>query len=388
MANLFNAVYAPINAAAKMTKGLENISVVDVNGLVSLGQKLDSDMNLAGELYTNLVKQIIDVRFAIRKYEGENRGIAKDESEWGYYLEKISFESEGVTASGAPTYQTDALSPYDIAMKSKLVARYFGDIGTWTFEERIPAAKKMRDCLRSEEGYVRFVDALRTKVDNEYQLALENLENLTEATLIAGVATNGKTAQIRNVITEYNTKFQLTGDAAVTADNYTTKPDFYSYVMTEMALAKKSMAKISTKFHTQTSDGKEIDRHTPADKLKVEVNTRFVEEFKNYVRPYQYEPLTGLDGFTEVLYWQSPDQPLKVMVKHDDFKTEQNTTGAVTVEKVFAVMRDEDSCFCSIHDVYRWEKFNERTRDVTFGIEGAKGYGVDTTENAIIWKLA
>lgn len=76
-----------------------------------------------------------------------------------------------------------------------------------------------------------------------------------------------------------------------------------------------------------------------------------------------------------------------VKVKHDDFKTEQNTTGAVTVEKVFAVMRDEDSCFCSIHDVYRWEKFNERTRDVTFGIEGAKGYGVDTTENAIIWLL-
>lgn len=388
MANLFNALYAPINAAAKMTKGLENISVVDVNGLVSLGQKLDSDMNLAGELYTNLVKQIIDVRFAIRKYEGENRGIVKDATEWKYYLEKISFESEGVTASAAPTYQTDALSPYDIAMKSKLVARYFGDIGTWTYEDRIPAAKKMRDCLRSEESYVRFVDALRTKVDNEYQLALENLENLTEATLIAGVAVHGTGHQIRPVITEYNTKFGLTGDNAVTIDNYTNKPDFYSYVMTEMGLAKKALSKNSVKYHSATSDGKVIDRHTPAEKLKVEINTRFVEEFKNYVRPYQYEPLTGLDGFTEVLYWQSPDQPLMVKVKHDDFKTEQNTTGEVTVEKVFAVMRDEDSCFCSIHDVYRWEKFNERTRDVTFGIEGAKGYGVDTTENAIIWKLA
>ena len=47
------------------------------------------------------------------------------------------------------------------------------------------------------------------------------------------------------MLTEYNTKFSLTGtDNEVTIDNYTTKPDFFSYVMTEMALAKKAMAKI------------------------------------------------------------------------------------------------------------------------------------------------
>lgn len=379
MAN-FEQIYLIVNDAAKEALGEQAITVKDTSSFVSLGEQvLSSDENK--DVFTKtLMDKVARMVIAMRPYSGTERSVKRDIVDWGLYIQKVSYKRHDAVENPSYDFTTQA-NPFDVEPATEIVQKLFSAISTWSFEDVIPD-KQMFTAFNSASEFGAFISGIYMNIDNAYNIAVENIQNLAVNTLMAGVIKKGKATQKRNVLSEYNTKH---AGNELTVENCMTNADFLKYVGREMKTVIGNLKKMSVLYNAE-----DIQRHTPNDKLVVEVLGQYASASATYLESDTYHnELVKLPRYEEVAYWQASGTDFAFEnVSKIDIKNTQIDTEEITQTGIIACIHDYDAVAAYIDKPRQSSIYNPRAERTNVFYKATQGYAVDLSENAVVFYIA
>lgn len=379
-----NQIYSIVNDSAKEAMGVQAISVKDTAGLVSLGDVVLSSATNKENFYNSLVNRIGRTVIAIRNYTPKDRAVKRDDMEWGLIYQKISYKAKDSVENASWDAETQA-NPFDVEITTEAVQKLFSKLGTWSYEDSIPDYQ-LYTAFTSTEAMGAFIAGIYTNISNAMAIAEEEVANLAVSTYMAGALIKGKDTQKRNLLKEYNT---LKG-TTLKASECITNADFLKYASREINTVCGNIKTMSTLYN---ADG--IPRHTPKDKLVVEVLGQFASATASYLESDTYhKELVALPNYEEVAFWQGSgttfafDDVSTIDIKNVELKTTSNTTGAIKQSGIIAFVHDYDAVASIITRRRSHSIYNPRSERFNIFEKADKGYAVDLSENGIVFFIA
>lgn len=380
-----NQIYGIVNDAASDALGEKAIAVKDTASFVSLGDVvLSSDTNKE-QFYKSLANRIGRTVIAGRAYAKKKRSVKRDEMEWGLIYQKISYKKRDAVAN--PTWTSDTQAdPFDVAIQTEAVQKLFSVMSTYSFEDSIPDVQ-LFTAFTSASAMGAFISGIYTNMDNYMALAEENLNDMAVNTYMAGALIKGKAAQKRNLLSEYNTANETT----LTAEQALKNVDFLKFAGREIKTAIGNMTRMSTIFNAEG-----MPRHTPEDKMVVEVLGQFASAMSTYLESDTYhKELVALPNYEEVTYWQGSGEGFafndvsKINIKNAHLAVaESNPTGAIEQSGIIAFVHDYDAVASVIYKHRRNSIYNPRAERLNIFDKAEQGYAVDLSENGVVFFLA
>ena len=380
-----NQIYTLVNDAAAEALGKSAITAKDTGSLVSLGNVVFSSTANTEQFYKSLVDRIGRTVIAIRKFKGKNRSVKRDDLAWGIMYQKISFKTK--TAVENPSWNTEGgqVNPFDINRSTEVVQKLFSVMGTWSYEDNFPLYQ-LFTAFTNEAAMGAFISGISTNIENSLTIAEDALANLAVSTNIAGVLISGKTAQKRNLLTEYNT---LTG-SNLQANSCLYDASFLKYASYQINDTVKNIMNPSASFNAEG-----IDRQTMSENLVVEVLGKYSAATASYLESDTYhKELVALPRYEEVSYWQAPGTNFdfadvsKIDIVNANLKTVGNETGSIAQSGIIAFIHDIDSCASIITRFRDYSYPNNRDESMNIIKKADKGYMVDLSENAVVFYVA
>lgn len=372
-------------------------SAIETTDFVSMGNALGdgtttASLSLYERWFGSLVNRITKTIYAVRVYNPKSRGILRDETEWGAYVQKVHYhlhEAVDNPAFSIPTISDSTRtytqsSPYDVETSPEVSVLVFGGQGTWSIEFVRPIAQIMT-AFTGESEMLAFIDGLYVYAENSMKLEIEAVERAAANTAIA-MLVNGEKAI--NVLSAFN---DATG-SALTVDTFKTSPEFWRFFTQYLVNTVKYMEDMSVKYNIGG-----YEKFTPRERNIVEVLTLASSCCEMYLQSDTYhKELVSLPRYSEVNFWQTQgtsiepdfDEISKINIQHEEFITDDNTTGTITQTGILAYLHDIDEVGAYFGEVYNWEEVNPRSRVVISGKQARKGYGVDPNENGIVFYVA
>lgn len=380
-----NQIYGIVNDAAKDALGEKAIAVKDTAGFVSLGNVvLSSDTNKE-QFYKSLANRIGRTVIAGRAYVKKKRSVKRDEMDWGLIYQKISYKKRDAVENPTWNSATQA-DPFDVEIQTEVVQKLFSVMSTYSFEDSIPDVQ-LFTAFTSESAMGAFISGIYTNMDNYLALAEENLNDMAVNTYMAGALIKGKAAQKRNLLSEYNTANETT----LTAEQALKNVDFLKFAGREIKTAIGNMTRMSTIFNAEG-----MPRHTPEDKMVVEVLGQFASAMSTYLESDTYhKELVALPNYEEVTYWQASGEGFafndvsKINIQNANLAVaETNPTGAVEQSGIIAFVHDYDAVASVIYKHRRNSIYNPRAERLNIFDKAEQGYAVDLSENGVVFFLA
>lgn len=337
--------------------------------------------------YDNVINSISQVLgrtiFSIRPYTAKFKGLTVDEQRFGAITRKINFVDSDIENDERYTL-TDGQSVdmYKVKKPKVLQTNFYGGN---TYQQHITIFKDQLDtAFQSYEEFNRFISGVMQNVMDQLEQVheAESRAALINFALGKNAADNG----VINVLEAYNdyTGSTLTQDNLFNSENYVAFTKWlYSFVNTLM----RNMAERSLLYHVNVT-GKEVMRHTPADKMKAYMSAQFMDSIESVALPsiFGAERMKMID-WEPVTYWQTIDSPLEAegtpsyLAANGTIATAGTSQGLQIVGMLF----DEDAC-----GITRINQWSERT---PFNAAGGysniywhftERYWNDFTENGVI----
>ena len=378
-----NQIYALVNDAAEEALGEHALSVQDTAGLVSLGDVvLSSDANKE-QFYKALTDRIGRTVIAARAYSAVKRSVKRDEMDWGLVYQKISYKKREAVSN--PSWVDNAQAdPFDVAIQTEAVQKLFAVISTYSYEDSIPDGQ-LFTAFTNAGAMGAFISGIYTNMRNYMELAEADLANLAVNTLIAGVLIKGNAAQKRNLLVEYDTKF----NKQLTVDTCLADPDFLKYATREILTAKDNMSTLTEIFNAE-----DFPRFTPEDKCVVEVLGQFASASDTYLQADTYHnELVKLPNYEKVVYWQAPGTSFafsdvsKIHIENAHLAVAGNADGECEQSGVIALVRDYDAAASVIMRRRSASIYNPRAERFNIFEKADQGYAVDLSENAVVFYI-
>lgn len=379
-----NQIFQLVNDAAKEALGSQAITVKNTTTLVSLGdQVLSSDATR--DLYLGkLCDRIGRTAIAIRAYSAQVRNVKRDELDWGLFYQKISYKKHESVENPSYNFATQA-NPFDVEPQTEVVQKLFAVMGTWSYEDVIPDTQ-LFTAFTSASAMGAFISGIYTNIDNSLAVDEEDLANLAVNTYMAGALKSTQGAQHRNLLAEYNTAITANGGTALTVATALKNPDFLKFASREIKTVVGNMKKMSTVYN-----GEGIPRHTPEDKMVVEVLGQFASATATYLESDTYhKELVALPRYEEVAYWQGSGTSFAFEdVSSIDVQNEKVNGGvAVKQSGIIAFVHDYDAVASFINKPRRSSIYNPRAERTNVFYKATKGYGVDLSENGVVFYIS
>lgn len=381
-----NQIYGIVNDAASEALGEKAIAIKDTAGFVSLGDVvLSSDTNKE-QFYRALVDRIGRTVIAGRAYVAKKRSVKRDEMDWGLIYQKISYKKRDAVENPTWTSTTQA-DPFDVEIQTEAVQKLFSVMSTYSFEDSIPDMQ-LFTAFTSASAMGAFISGIYTNMDNYMALAEENLNDMAVNTYMAGALIKGKPAQKRNLLSEYNTANETT----LTAEQALKNVDFLKFAGREIKTTISNMTRMSTIFNAEG-----MPRHTPEDKMVVEVLGQFASAMSTYLESDTYhKELVALPNYEEVTYWQASgegfafDDVSKISIQNVHLATTDGTNpvGAMQKSGIIAFVHDYDAVASVIYKHRRNSIYNPRAERLNIFDKAEQGYAVDLSENGVVFFLA
>ena len=378
-------IYTLVNDAAAEALGKSAITAKDTGSLVSLGNVVFSSTANTEQFYKSLVDRIGRTVIAIRKFKGKNRSVKRDDLAWGIMYQKISFKTKTAVENASWKTEGGQVNPFDIARSTEVVQKLFSVMGTWSYEDNFPLYQ-LFTAFTNEAAMGAFISGISTNIENSLTIAEDALANLAVSTNIAGVLISGKTAQKRNLLTEYNT---LTG-SNLQANSCLYDASFLKYASYQINDTVKNIMNPSASFNAEG-----IDRQTMEENLVVEVLGKYSAATASYLESDTYhKELVALPRYEEVSYWQAPGTNFdfadvsKIDIVNANLKTVGNETGTIAQSGIIAFIHDIDSCASIITRFRDYSYPNNRDESMNIIKKADKGYMVDLSENAVVFYVA
>lgn len=367
----------------------KNASITNLNttDFVSMGKAI-AQFDAYEGFFKSLTNRIVRTVYFVRTYNGSDRKILRDEHEYGAFVQKVYYSN--ARASDNPTYDYSGTggafkqqSPFDVEQTVTVEAMVYGGKGTWTLEIVRPIAQIIT-AFTGESAMLAFIDGMYTYVNNQFKLEEERLVATAANTAMASCINGGKA---RNLLAEYNTAH---AGATLTVAQALESADFLKYASKEISRTIENMGKMSTVFNV---DGYET--FTDKENMVVEMNTEFAKASDMYLQADTFHnELVALPGFTSVPFWQTSGAGFAfadtsaIAVTHDDFITEQNTTGKVEQTGIICFLHDIENVAAYFGRRRTWEMYNPRAEVINHGEKAEKGFAVDNHANAMVFYIA
>lgn len=380
-----NQIYLMVNDAASEALGEKAITAKDTASFVALGDKVLSSDTDKEQFYKALVDRVGMTVIASRKYEAKKRSVKRDELDWGLIYQKISYKKRDAVENPSWATETQA-NPFDVEIQTEAVQKLFAVMSTYSFEDSIPDGQ-LFTAFTSASTMGAFISGIYTNMDNYMQLAEENLNDLAVDTYMAGALIKGKAPQKRNLLTEYNTA----NDTTLTAEQALKNADFLKFAGREIKTVIGNMTRMSTIFNAEG-----FPRHTPEDKLVVEVLGQFASAMSTYLESDTYhKELVALPNYEEVTYWQAPGESFafedvsKINITNSHLAVqESNPTGTIEQSGIVAFIHDYDAVASVIYRHRRNSIYNPRAERLNIFDKAEQGYAVDLSENGVVFIIA
>lgn len=378
-------------AIASQATGQTTAAPINTSEFVTQAQAV---LQTGYDRMTTAISQVLSYTiYSAREYLGSLRGMRVDGRKWGGIVRKINYIDMPLVDDEVYSTATDAtLANYRFRKELAIQTNFYGDTG---FEQYTMFYKNQLDqAFSGPDEFGTYMAGLLTKINNQLEQTFEN----TGRAVLCNLATAKSLADSGSVIhllTEYNaeTGLTLTAQTVMQPDNY---EPFVKWMAARIQTIKDLLAVRGVKFHVNPTNatpvGGYIQRHTPADRLKIYMNSGVMNNIQARV-------LTGLynkDDFklvdTEAVpFWQSPDDP--ALIKYtpsfiDNTGTATAAPATITLNNVLGIMFDEDAAGWAVTDEWMgsnpWHAFR--------GISNLVWHyhcrwWNDLTENAVILML-
>lgn len=379
-----NQIYQIVNDSAAAAIGSAAITAVDTGTFVSLGEEILSSTTNKEGFYNALVDRIGRTVIAIRNYEPRDRAVKRDEMEWGLVYQKISYKLKDATTNPSWEY-TQQADPFDIEVSTDAVQKLFSRMGTWSYEDSIPDYQ-LFTAFTSAEKMGAFIAGIYTNIANSMALAEENTANLAVSTYMAGALIQGKPTQKRNLLAEYN----ATVTTPLTVAQALTSTDFLKFATREINIVVGNMKRMSVLYNAE-----DIPRHTPEDRMVVEVLGQFASAAGSYLQADTFhDELVALPNYEEVAYWQGAGTSFgfndvsTINITNAALATEENADGTINQSGIVAFIHDYDAVASIIYRRRSHSIYNPRAERFNIFEKADKGYAVDLSENGVVFYMA
>jgi len=335
----FNQLSTILNEIHTQATGKTELAPVNTSEFVSVA---NTTLQAGYDPVINAITQVIGrTIFSIRPYSRRFAGIRMDSQKWGAITRKINIADKPFENDERYNL-TDGQSvdQYKVNKPNILQTNYYG-ANIW--QKHITLFKDQLDSAFSgPDQFGEFVSLVMGNASDMFEQANENVARATIANFIIGKisANNG----VVHLLTEYNadTGNEYTVQDIRKPENY--KP-FMQWAYARIASLASLMSERSQEFQINIT-GKEINRHTPANRLKVYTFApeRYGMEAMVLADTYHDNYLKDADTET-VNFWQSIQTPDSITVAPVYLSPDGTliTDEETSQENVFGVMFDEEA---------------------------------------------
>ena len=294
--------------------------------------------------------------FSIRPYTRKFKGMEMSLDRWGNACRKISVAEQPVKDDERFTYPAGydaAQTPADGNGKSVdmfkmnkpdiLQTNFYGQS---VYENIYTVFRDNLDvAFTSPDEFMRFNSMVAQNRSDKLEQYRETIARGLLANYIASIIEENKSERVRHLLSEYNsmTGLQLTTQDVYKPSNF--KP-FMEFTYSKIATISRMMTERSEMFQTFINE-KHVMRHTPPNKQKVYLLSRYMDMFDAMVKANTYhDNYLKYTDYEGVNFWQSIEDP-EMIVATATYTKRDGTVATGTPNReynnIFGVIFDEDA---------------------------------------------
>lgn len=373
-----NQIYEFINEVQAEALGERAQTVKDTSSLVSLGEVVLSSDRDTDNFYRVLADKIGRTYIQYRRYYRDGKKMQRTPLEFGIILQKVQiYKMAKAKENGSWSNQVNPFAKEKDT--TDIMQALFSKLGTWEVETKIIYDYQLKTAFTDATAFASFTELIFSDMYNALEYEIEQCEKLTRATTIAQSFKSPNKNIARNLLKEYNTKF----NQSLTTEECIYDASFDKYASMEISKVVKRLPKMSTVFN-----GIGADRFTPTENIVCEILSDFASATASYLESGTYhKELVSLPMYDEVDCWQSSGTDY-------DFDTTSkiNITdeSGVTVEQggIIAVVRDSESCAVMVDRIRTKSIYNPASELTNYFHKADYGTLVDASQNCVIFYVA
>lgn len=327
-----NQIYAVVNDVVKQGAAISNITAVDAQSFVALGNDILSSTNNVESFMERLVQRIGKSIWSFREYRNKLGDMIKDDFEYGAIVQKVAVlmpEFEKDEAYNLVDGQS--VDHYKIS-KPDVVQKLFVKRSPYKIRITRPLWQ-IKEAFVSEADMGRFIASVMGEVRNAIEFALEELGRATLCNFIAEVQ---GTAREIPLVTDFNTEMGLTGADALTATTALHSDLFLNYAIGRINHHAKMMTEMTVRYNDGTKP-----RFTPEDKRVIRLLSDFDTRAQTVTQYAAYhDQYVSVGGVWDTIsYWQNAKRgnEANIIVKRASDGTQK------TINNVIATIYDRDA---------------------------------------------
>lgn len=364
-------IYDIVNSVNKQTMGLTDLTVVDEQGLISLGQTVLTTNGLADTWLNSLAQRIGKTIISFREYKSKYSDMVLDSMQWGNIVQKIKVSMPEATKDESyDLIDGQSVDMYKVA-NPKVTQSFFTSETPYQFYVTVKRTQ-LKEAFTSETSMNGFIGAIYGEVQNAIELSLESLARNCINNFI-GEKVNA-TKQI-NLLTMYNTETSNT----LTVNTCLHDKEFLAYCVSRINLYSKYMENMSTAYNDGTQT-----RHTPKSLQHLRVLEDFESRLETVVQYQAFrDNYVKLNNYHTTSFWQSVKKPSEINVNISSDGT------AVKYSGILAVLYDRDAL-----GLYKKDSWNSTTPFNSAGgyyntyYHHKELYFNDLSENFVVFVIA
>lgn len=294
--------------------------------------------------------------FSIRPYSRKFSGLEMSMERWGNAVRKLSIADKpieddarftwpvGYDSTKAPNAlgEGESVDMYALNKPDILQVNFYGQS---VYENSYTIFKDNMDvAFTSAEEFMRFNSLVTGNRTDKLEQYRENIARGILANYIGSLLAEKQTSRIVHLLSEYNTEtgLKLTAQNVYQPENFTS---FMQWAYARIATISRMMTERSEMYQTVINE-KHVMRHTPANKQKVYLYAKAMDQFDAMVKSNtfhdNYLKFTDYEG---VNFWQSIETPDSISVTPVYTSTTGVATTGEAVEQagIFGVIFDEEA---------------------------------------------
>lgn len=294
--------------------------------------------------------------FSIRPYSRKFSGLEMSMERWGNAVRKLSIADKPIEDDARFTWpvgydstkdpnalgEGESVDMYALNKPDILQVNFYGQS---VYENSYTIFKDNMDvAFTSAEEFMRFNSLVTGNRSDKLEQYRENIARGILANYIGSLLAEKQNTRIVHLLSEYNTETGLT----LTAQNVYQPENFSSFMQwayARIATISRMMTERSEMYQTVINE-KHVMRHTPANKQKVYLYAKAMDQFDAMVKSNtfhdNYLKFTDYEG---VNFWQSIETPDSISVTPVYTSTTGIATTGEAVEQagIFGVIFDEEA---------------------------------------------
>lgn len=294
--------------------------------------------------------------FSIRPYSRKFSGLEMSMERWGNAVRKLSIADKpieddarftwpvGYDSTKAPNAlgEGESVDMYALNKPDILQVNFYGQA---VYENSYTIFKDNMDvAFTSAEEFMRFNSLVTGNRSDKLEQYRENIARGILANYIGSLLAEKQTTRIVHLLSEYNTEtgLKLTAQNVYQPENFAS---FMQWAYARIATISRMMTERSEMYQTVINE-KHVMRHTPANKQKVYLYAKAMDQFDAMVKANtfhdNYLKFTDYEG---VNFWQSIETPDSISVTPVYTSTTGVATTGEAVEQagIFGVIFDEEA---------------------------------------------